>query len=286
MTAVFPAARETTVTMTLEPVSSARTFADADVDPAECCKLSFGTVWVARVGAPGATGPNEDAAAVLPFGTEGCVLAVADGVGGAPGGAEASRLAVRSLRKAVQTALERGLDHRTAVLDGIEQANRALAEGAGGATTIAVVHVERDTARPYHVGDSDVLVVGQRGKIKHQSIPHGPVGYAVEAGLLDEGEAMVHEARHVVTNVVGSAGMRIEIGPAVRLAPRDTVLLATDGLWDNLFLEEIVEIVRRGPLDASARRLVVQARERMASESAARPSKPDDLTFVLFRPRA
>jgi serine/threonine protein phosphatase PrpC len=212
------------------------------------------------------------------------VLAVADGVGGTPGGAAAARRAIESLESSVRDAVARGVEHRIAVLDGIERANEVVAP-ASGATTIAVVHVERTVARPYHVGDSDVFVVGQRGKVKHHSISHGPVGYAVEAGLLDEGEAMHHEERHLVSNVVGSAEMRIEIGPSLPLGKHDTVLLATDGLWDNLFTEEVAEIVRKGPLDVAARLLAAAARERMLHPTTERPSKPDDLTFVLYRPR-
>ena len=109
----------------------------------------------------------------------------------------------------------------------------------------------------------------------------------MEAGLLDEDEAMQHDQRHVLFNVIGSPEMRVEVGPALQLAVRDTVLLASDGLFDNLFIDEIVDTIRKGPLSAAADRLVEKARQRMQSEGAAdHPCKPDDLTIVLFRPRA
>jgi serine/threonine protein phosphatase PrpC len=80
--------------------------------------------------------------------------------------------------------------------------------------------------------------------------------------------------------------MRVEIGPALDLALRDTVLLASDGLFDNLFIDEIVDIIRTGPLPAAADRLVEAARKRMEGDgSDGHPCKPDDLTVVLFRPR-
>ena len=102
---------------------------------------------------------------------------------------------------------------RDAILNGFEDANGAVqALGIGAATTLAVVEVKENIVRPYHVGDSMILVVGQRGKIKLQSVPHSPVGYGVESGLLDEKEAMYHEERHLVSNVVGSPDMRIESG--------------------------------------------------------------------------
>jgi serine/threonine protein phosphatase PrpC len=80
--------------------------------------------------------------------------------------------------------------------------------------------------------------------------------------------------------------MRVEVGPALQLAARDTVLLASDGLFDNLFIDEIVATIRSGPLVAAADRLVERVQARMQGEEAAhRPCKPDDLTIVLFRPR-
>ena len=78
----------------------------------------------------------------------------------------------------------------------------------------------------------------------------------------------------------------VEVGPTVQLAVRDTVLLASDGLFDNLFIDEIVDSICSGPLVAAANRLVERARARMRGEERADlPCKPDDLTIVLFRPR-
>ncbi len=128
-----------------------------------------------------------------------------------------------------------------------------------------------------------ILVVGQRGKLKLQTVPHSPVGYAVEAGLLDEKEAIHHEDRHLVSNIVGSPEMTIEVGRTLKLRPRDTVVLGSDGLFDNLHVEEITEIVRKGPLAAAASALADICRRRMDEPEPGRPSKPDDLTFLVYR---
>jgi protein phosphatase len=107
----------------------------------------------------------------------------------------------------------------------------------------------------------------------------------VEAGLLDENDAVQHDQRHILFNVIGSTEMRVVVGPALQLAVRDTVLLASDGLFDNLYIDEIVDTIRRGPLVAAADRLVARVRARMQGADAAdQPCKPDDLTIVLFRP--
>ncbi len=81
----------------------------------------------------------------------------------------------------------------------------------------------------------------------------------------------------VVTDLLGAEDMRIEMGSALRLAPRDTVLLASDGLFDNLDAETIVDLVRAGPLERAAEALAESGRAAMAQ------GKPDDMTFILFR---
>lgn len=250
-----------------------------------------GNVAVFTTRSPQKETPNEDVAALWPVGLTSGVLAVADGLGGHAGGERASRLAAEALHKSLQDAIpeEQSSDDpvelRAAILNGLEAANESVRElGTGAATTMALVEIQDRTIRPYHVGDSAILVTGQRGKLKFQTIPHSPIGYAVEAGLMKEEDAIHHEARHVISNVIGSNQMRIEIGPPIEMAPRDTLLIASDGLFDNLLPNEIVETVRRGPLDEAIGDLVEVARQRMANQVEGMPSKPDDLTVIAYRP--
>jgi len=128
-----------------------------------------------------------------------------------------------------------------------------------------------------------IMVVGQRGKLKLLTVSHSPVGLGVEAGFLDEEEALHHHERHVVLNAVGSSGMRIELGAPLELARRDTLLVASDGLTDNLAVEEIVAGIRKGPLERVVSGLAARARERMVGRGAGVPSKPDDLTLLVYR---
>ena len=246
--------------------------------------LPIGTVAVFSARAPEKTTPNEDCAAVIPVQDEAAVLVVADGMGGQPGGRQASRLAVDALARSVRQAAVAGMPLRDAILDGFENANRAVSSLAiGAATTLAAVELNHDHARPYHVGDSMILLVGQRGRIKHRTVSHSPVGYAMAAGMLDAEEAMLHDERHLVSNMIGSPTMHIEVGPTLTLARYDTLVVASDGLFDNLFVDEVVDLVRKGPLTKAAKRLSEAALRRMTSASDEQPSKPDDLTFILFR---
>jgi protein phosphatase len=268
-------------------IDAPRFFFDGRMSSGEIVSLPVGEAAVFSRSSPARSGANEDAAVVFAAGPGRAVLAVADGAGGGPAGEEASRLVLRELHASVAGSdpQENGL--REAVLRGFDRANSAvLALGVGAHSTLAVATVEGDVVRAYHAGDSEILVFGQRGRLKLQTVSHSPVGYLAESGYFDEKETMHHEDRHIVSNMVGSPEMKIELGPVMRLSPRDTLVVATDGLVDNLYLEEIVERARIGPLSLAVTRLVEECERRMSSPVEGRPSKVDDLTFILFRPRA
>ncbi|UCD75454.1 MAG: serine/threonine-protein phosphatase [Phycisphaerales bacterium] len=255
-----------------------------DVEQSEVLPFAHGAAATYTARCPSRETPNEDMGAVIPVDDKRAILAVADGMGGPPGGAQAASIAIDTLIETVNKA-EVGEDGlRPIILNAFEAANeRVLELGIGSGTTLAVVEIDGVTMRPYHAGDSVILIVGQRGKVKLQTVAHSPVGYAVESGLLDAGEAIHHEDRHIVSNIVGSPHMWIEIGPPRELAARDTVVLGSDGLFDNLHVEEVIELVRRGPLDQAAKIVAKLARGRMVLPEPGHPSKPDDLTFILYR---
>lgn len=227
---------------------------------------------------------NEDTVGIIPWGPSAAVIVVADGAGGLPGGKRASLTAVTTLAGSLVVALEKTVLLRTAVLNGIEAANAAVRDiGNGSATTLTVITIEGRTVRSYQVGDSEALVVGQRGLIKLQTTAHSPTGFAVQAGFLDHRDALHHEERHLVSNFIGTPDMTIDVGASIELAARDTILLASDGLTDNLHRDEIVECVRKGPLGDAVDTVVAKAGNRMRHAEEGEPSKPDDLSVVLYR---
>lgn len=269
--------------MSAGAAGSDRLVSDGEMQAAETFPFLSGTVALFSARNPEREGPNEDAAAVIPIDDRRGILVVADGAGGMPSGEHASTRAIEAFRDAVRHPEAADLDLRYAIINGIEAANSAVqALGVGAATTLVVAEIDEASLRPYHVGDSLILVTGQRGRRKLETIAHSPTGYAVESGLMDEREAIVHEERHLVSNMVGTRNMRIEVGARLPLARRDTVLLATDGLSDNLLTEEIVALVKSGPLAAAATSLARTCQQRAGGDGN-HPGKPDDVTFIAFR---
>ena len=240
-------------------------------------------IWAYTRGAPDKATGNEDAAAVLGGEEPPLVLAVADGLGGMPAGSAASEIALDALQQKLAGA-DPEQPIRAAIMDAFEEANQQILDmGTGAGTTLAVAELDAGHLRTYHVGDSAVVVVGQRGRVKLETMAHSPVGYGVAAGLIDPEAALTHDDRHFVSNHLGAADMRIEVGSRIPLAERDTVLLASDGLFDNMHAAEIVDRIRKGPLEAAARGLAETCTARMAAQDADAPAKPDDVTFILMR---
>jgi serine/threonine protein phosphatase PrpC len=258
---------------------------DGAVEPDQVeIDVAGGSAFALTIRDPEKQTENEDTVAIIPYGPGACVLVVADGAGGLPAGKRASLTAVTTLAASLHSSMDRTLLLRTAILNGIEAANEAvLAIGNGSATTLTVITIEGLVARSYQIGDSEALVVGQRGIIRLQTTAHSPTGFAVEAGFLDQREALHHEERHLVSNFLGTSDMRIDVGAQVELRARDTVLVASDGLTDNVHLDETIELIRKGSLAESGSAVAALARKRMTNKAPGQPSKPDDLSLILFR---
>ncbi len=231
--------------------------------------------------------PNEDSACMVQLDERYGLLAVADGIGGSVNGDLASQSIVQHLANVTRGVQDidrlpaRGL--RAEILDAIESANAEILSWKKGAgTTLVAAEFANNQFRTYHAGDSDAILFSNRGRIKFATVGHSPVAQAVDIGMLDEQEALTHEDRNLINNCLGYNDMKIEIGPAVNIARRDTLLLASDGLLDNLSREQIAETIRRGDLQEQAQELVRLSTERM-NDPSQQPSKPDDLTLICFR---
>jgi serine/threonine protein phosphatase PrpC len=229
---------------------------------------------------------NEDSVGSWLFPDGSLVLAVADGMGGTPAGSLASRLAIEQLDETF-AAIDKTVSMRSLILDAFEAANqKVLKLAAGSGTTLVAVEIVGSTVRTYNVGDSGALLVGQRGRMKIETTDHSPVGYGVAAGLIDSEAAMTHEDRHFLSNYIGTNAMHIELGIPRQIDRFDTLLVASDGLFDNVSPAQTIETIRCGPL---SERISTLGRGALAAMQSAVDGdsigKPDDLTIVLARRR-
>ncbi|MCI0506570.1 MAG: protein phosphatase 2C domain-containing protein [Gammaproteobacteria bacterium] len=137
-------------------------YTNVDMDSAgEKYSIGAGKVVVYTRRSPQKQTENEDSAAVFSLGGKDCALAIADGVGGMPCGAQASRIVIETLRESFAKASASEFGYREYVLNGIDEANnRIISLGVGAGSTAAAVEICNNVLRPYHVGDSMIVVVG------------------------------------------------------------------------------------------------------------------------------
>ncbi len=268
------------------PLEEAKFYLRREMSEPETLALAGGDVVVFTTARRPGGAPNEDAAGVVPIDEQRAALLLADGLGGAADGARAAGIAITRI-------VERLLQHedgdnalRNAILDGIDEANRAIRSRAVGAgTTILAVELAAGCFRTCHAGDSMAVLVDARGRPIWRTPPHSPVGYAIEAGLLDETAAMSHGSRHLLANALGKKALHVELAAFRKLRPGETLILASDGLFDNLLLQEVGERARHHDLVRVVDDLVATAGRRMLSPDSANLSKPDDLTIIAYRER-
>ncbi len=230
---------------------------------------------------PAKDSANEDALAIIPVDEQVTILVVADGLGGMPAGEQASQMLVENLI----TALANGKDNiRDAILRGIDDANRQILNMQSGAgTTVSIAEINGAKMRSYQAGDSLILLATGEGGMKYQTLSQSPIGYALSCGALEEEQAMLHPARNLISNYVGCDDMHITIGPFIELAPSDTLILCSDAVSDNLYEEEICNLIHERPLLDGISDLIRQCQNNMHIPKSDRLCHPDDLTLISFR---
>jgi protein phosphatase len=179
------------------------------------------------------------------------LFAVADGMGGHAAGEVASLVAVDSLRDTFATnPTADGLVEAVRVANSkvIERAAADAATRGMGTTVCAAALVTNDdgadTLVIVNVGDSRAYLLrdGELGQITED---HSVADELMRAGQMTEEQAAVDRRRHVLTRVLGMdatvAPDRFDLDPF----RGDRVLLASDGLTNEVPDAEIASILRR-----------------------------------------
>ena len=166
----------------------------------------------------------------------GFVAAVADGIGGAPGGRDAAEIAVKTFVRQYYAARP---DHSgaEAARGAVSQANSAILTKAREApeldvmgTTLSVLVLRGEEAHTVHVGDSRIYRL-RDGKL---------------AALTEDHNLGAQGMPHFLTR---SLGTRDDLRPDCAMdtaAAGDRFLLCTDGVTGALGDVEIAKILRRG----------------------------------------
>jgi len=183
----------------------------------------------------------------------GDLLIVAGGVGGYPGSATASRMAVEHLY-AHLAALPREFPVGNAIRAAAARANEKIFaaakipntpnEGMGATVVLAVVQEGANETRAWigHVGDSRAYL-GRAGRLHRLTTDHSTVQELLSRELISTEEAQHHPNSSLLSRSLGrqpEVEIDIEEHP---LAVGDTLLLCSDGLWRFVPEPEIKKVV-------------------------------------------
>ena len=223
-------------------------------------------------------GQNEDA-----YIAEQNLFAVADGMGGHNAGEVASAMAIEHLRGVALS----GVTSAEAFAQVVRELNGAIYASAtsttdqrGMGTTLtaaALLTSTSDTDQPSqiviaNVGDSRTYLL-RSGELRQMSVDHSYVQELVTEGLLTVDEARTHPRRNIVTRALGIDEQVSVDTWTIPMFDGDRFMLCSDGLVDEVPLDEITEMMR----EHSAPQ---QVAERLVS-AAKRHGGRDNITVIV-----
>ncbi|MCB9029854.1 MAG: Stp1/IreP family PP2C-type Ser/Thr phosphatase [Deltaproteobacteria bacterium] len=219
---------------------------------------------------------NQDSYGIIEKGSSRFFI-VADGMGGAKGGAVASRLAISSVEKCLEASGKIGLED---IVSSVNIANAEIfSEGvkdeklAGMGTTLCGVAFEDLKMIVVNVGDSRVYRI-RDGEVHQLTEDHTLVNDLLRTGAITLAQAENHPVAHMLTRSLGPAP-QVEVdcwiaedGPA----KNDIYLLCSDGLYNVVEEDEMLSIVEENSLDDAVQALIDLANSR---------GGPDNITIIL-----
>jgi protein phosphatase len=208
---------------------------------------------------------------------------LADGMGGAKAGEQASRMAVETVAETVRASGQRDSQ---VLIRAAEEANRRVLEAAHndpslegmGTTLVACLDLDTELAIA-SVGDSRAYLMDGHG-LKVITDDQTWVNEVGRPLGLDEDSLRNHPMRHVLTMAIGASAPLAINHYRVPLSTGTMVLICSDGLHGVLETPEMEQILSNGrsaPLEDNCRKLIQAAKD---------AGGPDNVTAVLMRKSA
>ena len=116
-------------------------------------------------------------------------------------------------------------------------------ENTGMATTAIIVYAVCGKAYITNVGDSRVYLY-RNGQLVQLTEDHTYVNTLVKAGILSKEQAAVDERKNVITKALGAEPTVEPDFFQVEIMKDDIFLICTDGLYDEVGNQEIIQVLR------------------------------------------
>lgn len=175
---------------------------------------------------------------------------VADGMGGHSDGELASALATKSFIDYIKQSNIKDYDDVISLqVKAIDYANKTVCKLAGNkkekmGTTVVCVCVDyiEHKAHISHIGDSRVYLYSNNELIQLTK-DHSLLNDLIDSGALREDEASTFANKSAITRAVGISPNTVADTQSIDIKDNDIILLATDGLTNELDSKEIVKII-------------------------------------------
>lgn len=218
------------------------------------------------------------------------IIAVFDGVSGEPDAAHASSLAATDVLEFLKARPQSDRNIRDALIHASKEILR-------GYTTASIISIAKDGSFIMAtVGDSPIYGINKNGELELEIRPGRPVG---------KGDSIFKfmNFRTLVTSVLGPSEVDMEIQMKEgRISKGEALILASDGLSDNLFVkvkdgyvtdasgaEDLGELIGELRTPEKIVKLIEkELKSRISKGRVERPGavlhpKPDDLALIVLR---
>ncbi len=196
---------------------------------------------------------NEDSLFVMPKEN---LYIVADGVGGSNCGEVASGTAVTYM---AEYAKEKAFDEieidseiSVELYKCLSEANRKIFFMAkenekmkGMATTLVAAVIKKKKAYVLNIGDSRAYIYRGTDELEQITEDHSYVNSLVKMGVITEDEAKDHKSGHMITRALGTDEIVEPDLFRVDINEGDIIILCTDGLYDEVSNDRIIELINK-----------------------------------------
>ena len=193
----------------------------------------------------GRKGANEDFV-LRPFDCDGSWwAAIADGMGGRPGGEVASKTVIETISTEIKS---RHVTDLTQLFGAAQNQLRTVAVsdphlGSMG-TTLSLIRLKGSTAEVGHVGDSRIYHLRGDG-IVDRTVDQTEVEQLVQQGVLSRARARHYPRRHILLSVLSPSRDYELYSSEFQIKDGDRLILLTDGVSSKLLRREIRDLSLR-----------------------------------------
>jgi serine/threonine protein phosphatase PrpC len=209
---------------------------------------------------------------------DGCIYAVADGLGGLPFGDLASKAVVQYIElwtNARRSENWEGIDWRSFMKEvnhQVIQTGQMSAHGLGIGTTLSMGMIRNNTLEVSHIGDSRIYLY-RSGRLEQLTTDHTLETFAREQKQIPDEEEVPEHYKHTLTQCLGQRELIKPQFEDHRLLSGDRLLFCSDGVSGPVPKEDLLHTMgARGSPQATINQIIQIALDKGA---------PDNVTGIV-----